>query len=255
MKKFLAFVLAAVMAVVFCACGEPGTDSEEIKKRGKLVVGVTHYEPMNYKVDGEWTGFDTEFARLFAKEKLGIDAEFVEIEWSKRNQLLKENEIDCIWNGMTVEKTLQDDEMDVSDAYAVNSQVLVMNSEVVDNYTNGYDVRNLRFTCEKGSAGQGSVDREGYKNVTLAKTQEQALELVAKGTVDAAIIDSTMADALVGKGKKYPNLAKGFSYSMEYFAVAFRFGSDVTKMFNSFKDEIYDQVLFELAEKYNVTLA
>ena len=43
----------------------PKSDTEYVKKNGKLIVGITDYEPMDYKDEnGEWTGFDAEFARI-----------------------------------------------------------------------------------------------------------------------------------------------------------------------------------------------
>ena len=35
---------------------------EKLEKSGKMVIGYTIYEPMNYMEDGKLTGFDTEFA-------------------------------------------------------------------------------------------------------------------------------------------------------------------------------------------------
>ena len=73
MKKLLALLLILIMSVSLIGC-KRGSDLEEIKKANKIIIGITYYEPMNYKVNGEWTGFDTEFAQLFA-EKLGVDIE------------------------------------------------------------------------------------------------------------------------------------------------------------------------------------
>ena len=58
------------------------SDLAYIQDKGTLVIGITEYAPMNYKENDEWTGFDTEFA-LAVAEKLGVTAEFVEIEWDR----------------------------------------------------------------------------------------------------------------------------------------------------------------------------
>ena len=81
MKKLLALLLILIMSLSLIGC-KRGSDLEEIKKANKIVVGITYYEPVNFKVNGEWTGFDTEFARLFAKE-LGVEIEFKEISWQQ----------------------------------------------------------------------------------------------------------------------------------------------------------------------------
>ena len=78
MKKFITMLLAILlMLTCFTACGaKDDSDMAYVKKNGKLVVGITDYAPMDYKDEnGEWTGFDAEFARLFAGH-LGVDCEF-----------------------------------------------------------------------------------------------------------------------------------------------------------------------------------
>ena len=87
MKKFLALILAGIMCVGVTSCGKGDKEAEkdnqaevteensevaEITEKGKLVVGITDYEPMDYRDDnGEWTGFDAEFAEAVA-EKMGV---------------------------------------------------------------------------------------------------------------------------------------------------------------------------------------
>ena len=93
-------LLAVLMlATCFTACakekGDANSDYDYIKNKGKLIVGITDYAPMDYKDDnGEWTGFDAEFARLFAKE-LGVEVEFFIIaDWSKKFEELSTKNID-----------------------------------------------------------------------------------------------------------------------------------------------------------------
>lgn len=251
MKKFLAAILVLVLMFSFVGC-KKGTDVEEIQKANKIVVGITDYFPVNYKENGEWTGFDSEFARLFAKE-LGVEIEFVEIKWSEKYKMLDDRKIDCIWNAMTI---IPEEQVyySVSEPYMHNGQVLVMKADVVNNYENGYDVRNLRFGAEKNSAGASCIGREGYEKVKHYTTQYGALEAVSSGEVDAIIIDTVMADVMVGKGNKYTDLAKGFDYSPEVCGVAFRKDSDLTPKFNKFLEKIRDKELKELAEKYGMEL-
>ena len=59
-----------MMLALLTGCGSKSakSDAEYVKKNGKLIVGITDYEPMDYKDEnGEWTGFDAEFARMFAR--------------------------------------------------------------------------------------------------------------------------------------------------------------------------------------------
>ena len=64
--------------------------------------GYTVYEPMNYTDEsGTFTGFDTELATAVC-EKLGVEPDFVEINWDTKETELAAKSIDCIWNGLTL---------------------------------------------------------------------------------------------------------------------------------------------------------
>ena len=124
MKKMIALLLAAMMVLSMAACAsktaetaapadtaEPAaaetaaaadSDLAYIQDKGTLVIGITDFEPMDYKdADGSWIGFDADMAKAFA-ESLGVTAEFVEIDWDNKILELDSKTIDCVWNGMTV---------------------------------------------------------------------------------------------------------------------------------------------------------
>ncbi len=253
MKKMLCVVLSVVICFLFCACNERGTDIEEIEKNGKIVVGVMDNKPLTYMENGEWTGFDVEMARLFAEE-LGVEAEFVKVEMAQKYEKLKNFEIDCLWSGVTIDEYYQED-FSVGNPYLYNSQVLIMKADVVKKYENGYDTRDLTFAVRENSASQNSTKRENCDVKFYTETQEEALALVAEGKVDAAIVDSNMADIFVGEGNKYDNLAKGFSYSSECLGVVFRNSSDLLKKFNEFLAENKEDEIWKLSQKYDLTIA
>ena len=259
MKKLFAMLLAVLMmASLLTACGGSDTASDlaTIQKNGKLVVGITDYAPMDYKDEnGEWTGFDAEFARLFADE-LDVDCEFYVIaDWGKKFLELETNQIDAVWNGMTIteEATLN---ASVSDPYVVNAQVLVMKADVVGNYTDTASLADLTVAAENGSAGQAAAEEAGIANIVLTQDQGAALMEVAAGTSDACVIDITMANAMTGEGTSYADLAPGMSLTSEEYGVAFRKESDMTAKFNEFMAKIKaDGALQALADKYSLTLA
>ena len=260
MKKILALILAVMMmASVFAGCGEAASDAEGdlayIENKGKLVVGITSYEPMNYQDEnGEWTGFDTEFARAVG-EKLDLDVEFKEIEWDNKWQELESKKIDCVWNGMTITEEAKVN-ASVTDAYVINAQVLVMKADAVAGYPDAASIADLAVAVENGSAGQSAAEEAGVKNIVLVQDQGAALMEVAAGTSDACVIDITMANAMTGEGTSYADLTSGISLTSEEYGVAFRKDSDLTAKFNEFMDKIAaDGTLQALADKYSLTLA
>lgn len=106
-----------------------GGDVEYIQNKGKLVVGMTEFSPLDYKEDGsnEWIGFDADMAREVAKE-LGVDIEFVVIDWDMKINEVKSKNVDCVWNGMTLTSDVQA-ALSCSAAYCNNAQVVVVPAE------------------------------------------------------------------------------------------------------------------------------
>lgn len=266
MKKYLAIILAIVTALsvlAFAGCNktegnEPGNTATgevaQIKEAGKLVVGITEYPPMNFKDDnGEWTGFDTELTYAFA-EKLGVDVEFVVLaDWGAKFTELNSGSIDCVWNGMTITDEARKN-ASVSDVYLKNSQVAVLPADKAATVDSADDLKDLTFAVEEGSAGQAIAEELGLKTVAV-KDMAMALVETKSGACDGCIIDKTMADATVGKGTSYANLAVAITLSTEEFGVAFRPDSDLTAEFNAFLKDYQESGKFaELAEKYEVAI-
>ena len=258
MKKMLSLILAlAMILTLFTACGaSSGSDLKAIEKAGKIVVGITDYAPMDYKDEnGEWTGFDAEFAEMFAEE-LGVKCEFFVIsDWGKKFLELETKQIDAVWNGMTITEEAKLNSS-VSDAYVINAQVLVMKADVIGNYADAASIMDLAVAVENGSAGQSAAEEAGVKNIILVQDQGAALMEVAAGTSDACVIDITMANAMTGEGTSYADLTSGLALTSEEYGVAFRKESDLTATFNKFMDKIAaDGTLQALADKYSLTLA
>ena len=99
-------------------------DVAAIQQRGKLIVGITDFEPMDYKdANGDWIGFDADMAKIVA-EKLGVEIEFIEIDWDSKIMELDSGNIDVVWNGMTLTDAVME-AMECSTAYCNNAQVVV----------------------------------------------------------------------------------------------------------------------------------
>jgi len=100
------------------------SDVQYIQDKGKLIVGITEFAPMDYlDANGEWIGFDADMAKLVA-EKLGVEVEFQIINWDMKVEELDGKQIDCVWNGMTLTDGVQA-AMECSNAYCENAQVVI----------------------------------------------------------------------------------------------------------------------------------
>ena len=278
MKRFVSAFLAGAMALSLAACGgaaststvassasasgsaaaseSAASDLDYIKEKGKMVIGYTVYEPMNYTdADGNFTGFDTELATAVC-EKLGVEPEFVEINWDTKVVELDAKSIDCIWNGMT----LTDDIMAnaaTTKAYAKNAQVVVVKDGT--DYSSTADLVGKTVVAEAGSAGEAAI--EGDENLAQAdyvskSVQTDCLMEVAAGTADAAVLDLTLANAMIGEGTDYASLKIVDELNAEEYGVAFRKDSDTAAAVDAAFDELKaDGTMQALADKYDLALA
>ena len=256
MKKTIALLTALVMmlTMVCCAFAADQTDAEYVKEKGTLVVGITDFAPMDYKdEDGNWIGFDADMAAAFA-EYLGVEVEFVEIEWDNKVLELNSKSIDCVWNGMTLTDEVMA-AMTCSNAYCNNAQVVIVPADQADKYQTAEDCAELVFAVEAGSAGEAEITALGYE-CTPVQSQASALMEVAAGTCDAAVIDSLMAAAMVGEGTSYENLTYTAALNSEEYGVGFRTDSDLAELLNDFFKAVYeDGSLQACAETYGVQAA
>ena len=278
MKKLISMALAAGMAVSLAACGgaassAPAADSAAsgaastteaaadsdltyIQGKGKMTIGYTVYEPMNYTdAEGNFTGFDTELATAVC-EKLGVEPDFVEINWDTKIVELDAKSIDCIWNGMTLTDEIMANTA-CTKAYAKNAQVVVMKADA--DYTSTADLVGKTVVAEAGSAGESAIqDDESLSQADyISKSvQTDCLMEVAAGTADAAVLDLTLATAMIGDGTDYANLTIKDELNAEEYGVAFRKGSDAAAAVDAAFDELKsDGTMQKLADKYSLSLA
>lgn len=259
MKKILSVVMTALMAgLLLVGCGKNATDWEYIKGKNEMVIGITLYEPMNYYDEsGKLIGFDTEFAEAVS-EITGVPVKFQEIEWDQKEVELKSKAIDCIWNGLTVTEERKEN-MAFSTSYVVNEQVVVINKANADKFTSLADMDNVSVCAESGSAGESAIEADEHlskgKYLGVSAQKDCLLEVKA-GTCDAAVLDMTLAKAVINDDTDYSDLMilDGASLLSEEYAIGFRL-EDVETV-KTVNDAIAQLVangkLAELGEKYGV---
>ncbi|MBQ8227814.1 MAG: transporter substrate-binding domain-containing protein [Clostridia bacterium] len=263
MKKKIALVLAIIVALgailAFAGCNKQedtsNSDLAYVQDKGTLIIGITAYEPMNYKEDGKWTGFDTEFAEAVCAE-LGVKAEFFELsDWETKFLELNSKSVDCIWNGMTITPEALKN-ASVSDPYVKNAQVIVANKDNAAKYSSLEEMKDLKFAVEGESAGHKEIEgKVAADNIVVLANQSDALLEVASGSADACVIDITMANNMTGEGTSYADLTQVCSLNEEEYGIAFRTGSDITAKVNEIMAEMKaNGKLDALAEKYDLTL-
>ena len=254
MKKIIT-LFAVLLLLVGCGTKTDNeetvqSDSEYVKEKGTLVVGITEFAPMDYQEGGEWIGFDADMAKAFA-ESLGVKAEFIVIDWDNKILELDSKSIDCVWNGMTITDEVKN-AMEATNAYAFNAQVVVMKKDKIADYPDVESIKDLQFAVEAGSAGEEVIADLGYNYNSLTAQSDTLLEVKAN-TSDAAVIDLLMAGAMVGEGTDYDDLAFTLPLNSEEYGVGFRKGSDLAALLNDYFKTAYDDgTMLKIAEEYDI---
>ena len=267
-NKVLSLLLAGAMALSLAACSgntdqentptpsgttAAASDLDYIKEKGTLVVGVTDYPPLDSKDEsGEWVGFDADMCRKVA-EALGVECQFVEIEWSNKLMELENKSIDVIWNGMTLTEEVQNGS-NPTWGYLNNGQVLVLNQESAAKYRAGeLTLQDLTPALESGSSGEKAALAAGL-TYTAVTSQTDALMEVAAGTSDSCIIDKLLAAVTTGEGTDYADLEAVEQIATELDVAACRKGSDLTDFINEQLTALYDDgTILQLAKQYNMS--
>lgn len=266
-KKILALITAITMATCMSACAGSNTsgndntgnvssedivsDVEYIKDKGTLIVGITDFAPMDYKDDnGNWIGFDADMATKVA-QSLGVEVQFVEIDWDNKILELENKSIDVVWNGMTLTSEVTN-AMECTNAYLNNAQVVVVSKDKADQCKTLDDVSGFSFAVESGSAGEQAAIDNGFEYTSLTSQADAVME-VAAGTSDACIIDLLMAGAMVGEGTSYENLTYTVELTTEEYGIGCRKGSDLAAYINEQLKTYYaDGSMETVAKQYGV---
>ena len=249
MKKMIAILLAVLlMAACLVGCGG---------KKDSVVVGYTLYAPMNYlDDDGKLIGYDTDLA-LAVFEELGYEVIFQEIDWDSKYTDLNSGTIDCVWNGFTcntadTDGILRADKVDFSYNYMENRQVIVAKADA--GIATAADLAGKVAAVESGSAGESYAETFQDVNIKGFMKQTDCLFEVNAGTADFAVLDAQLAKSYAGQGD-YANIiiVDGLSSDVEYYAIGFKKGSDLTAKVNGALEKLgADGTIAKLAEKYGV---
>jgi len=209
-KKLLALLLAAALVLSLAACSsgpaeEPaGEDAEgngegtayNTVVPGKFTVGFDqNFPPMGLVGDdGQFTGFDLDLAAEVA-DRLGLELVLQPIAWDAKDMELSTKNIDCVWNGFTING--REDKYTWTAPYMANNQVFVVRGDS--------DIRTLADLAGKqvvvqldSSADEALADSpdlvETFGEYLTAADYESALMDLEAGAVDAVAMDEIVAN-------------------------------------------------------------
>lgn len=264
-KKLLAIAACAAAAALSCAmlAGCSGSSSSDTKAATDssssdftLVVGFDQsYPPYGFiGDDGKATGFDLDLAQAVA-EKNGWKVELQPIDWDAKDALLAQGNINCIWNGFTMEG--REDGYTFSDAYMLNEQVVVVKSGSsisdfagLSGKTVMTQVDSAALDVLEGDQAAVAATFAGGAPQTIADYNNAFMQLDS-GLIDAVACDLSIAQYQIAQNPgKYTQLSEPLS--SEHYAVGFKKGETelAAKVTASLKELDADGTVKQLCEKY-----
>ena len=239
------------------------TDYDKILERGYFVCGVTIFDPMNYvDINGEWTGFDTDFARAVAKE-FGVDVRFQEIDWQQKYNLLNAGDIDCIWNGFGYSDVADYNGVsrlelvDFTTPYLIcDGFSVVVLKDRASEFKSVADFIDKMAACAVGTAAPEIANTlngtANFDKTLLRDSQSDALFEVMQGYADFAVVDTSFAKGECEWGKFVSlTVLDDYRYFTDVYAVGCRKGSDLADKINEvMKTLLSNGVLRDIAMEY-----
>ncbi|KRN29353.1 glutamine ABC transporter, substrate binding protein [Lactobacillus selangorensis] len=262
MRRAVKIILALLLVTALSGCARVSQKQDSwstIKQRKTVVIGMDDsFVPMGFRQkNGKLAGYDIDLARAVFK-RYGIKVDFQTIDWSMKETELKNQTIDLIWNGYTVNHE-RAKKVAFSDTYLQNHQVLVSDKKAHIDSVN--DMKGKTLGVQTSSSGLTSLDAQPQllKDKIAKKTpvlydnfNEAFLDLQA-GRIQGLLIDSVYAKyylAHLKNGDRYRVTATPFQ--PEDFAVGMR-KSDKTlqkKINQAFAALYRDGTMRRISEKW-----
>ncbi|MDZ5471703.1 ABC transporter substrate-binding protein [Bacillus sp. 31A1R] len=208
MKRMLILVMAALV-LVLAACGSKEASNSEGSKEagekadlqlvneGKLTFAMSGvYPPLNFKKDGQLTGFDVEIGAEIAK-RIGLESNPVTNPWETIIQGLKAKKYDAIIGSMTATEE-RDKQVDFTNPYYLSgAQIFVAegNTDILSKEDlKGKTIGVIQASTWKDMAEGLSDKVKGYP------LDVNALQDLALGRIDAVITDKIVGVSAKNEG-------------------------------------------------------
>ena len=208
--------------------------------------------------DSTLIGFDIELAQAVGKD-LGVEVEFVQINWDTKENELESKNVDLLWNGMTITPE-REAAWEISEPYMLNEQVAIIRKADASKFDSlDKMLASKKWTAETGSAGAELINDLGATLIGVTAQINVLTELNA-GTADIGVMDSVMAGYYINEtGSEYADSLMiapvRIALEDEYYGIAAR-KDEVALMdkINTSLAKLYaDGTVGKIAETYGLT--
>lgn len=252
-KKLVAIILIAVLMIGTAACSFNGSKSVGTNVEGVLTVGFDqNFPPMGFVGDdGKFTGFDIDLATETAK-RLDVELKLQPISWDAKDMELEAKNIDCIWNGFTING--REDKYTWTKPYMSNNQVFVVKAD--SGIKTFADLTGKIVVVQSDSSAEAALSDKldlvkTFGEYMTAADYNTALMDLESGAVDAVAMDDTVASYQIEKrGDSFVVLEE--SLAAEDYGVGFLLGNATLrdKVQSTLEDMAADGKLAEISNKW-----
>lgn len=253
MKKYLALLLAAIMALSLAACASTSKTEETASAKLTMATEAT-FPPYEYYDGDAIVGIDVEVAQAIA-EKLGMKLEVTDIAFDSIIPGIQTGKYDMGMAGMTVTDERKE-QVNFSDSYATGVQVVIVKDDspitsVDDLFADG---ASTVVGTQAGTTGfiyaTSDIEDVGLGTVKSFGKTTDAVEALKNGQVDCVILDNEPAKALVAANEGLHILDT--EYAVEDYAIAIaKENTDLLEKVNKALSELTaDGTLQSIVDKY-----
>lgn len=253
-KRMLAIMMSALMAAGICSGVTVYADADS----KTLTVGFdAEYPPFGYMDEsGEYVGFDLDVAQKVC-DNLGWELVKKPINWDSKDMELNSGNIDCIWNGFTING--REDDYTWSDPYLNNEQVMVVAADSKIEKLDNLAGKNV--VVQAASAALDALNSDDNKDLTASfgsltenPDYNTAFMNLDSGAADAIAVDIGVAKYQLSQREEGKYVILDEPIQSEQYGIGFKKGND------ELKDTVWAEVLKlydagevdKLAEKYEV---
>ena len=221
-KKIIALVLTLVLAAAcLTACGgAKGATLKDVQKAGKLTVATSPDFPPFESLEGDSVvGIEPDIMKLIC-EKLGVEAEFVQMDFDSVLIGIQAAKYDCAMSGITVNPDREKNMLFTAPYYNAAQVIVVKEGSAIAGKA---DLEGKVVSVQTGTTAESGCQDEGIAVQAFAANADAKAALTT-GKVDAWVVDNLTAIQMVEEGDGLVILEE--KMTEEPYAFAFAFGSE-----------------------------
>ena len=207
MKKLLLLITAMVAAITLTACSGAKTTKtkmDEIKEKGKIVLGVSpDYPPYEFTTtengQKKVVGADIYLAQEIAK-KLGVEVEIQEMAFDSLIAAVNANKVDMVISGVNPTEERKK-AVDFSDIYYTGKGIFVVNKDSVE-IKSVADLKGKKVGVQKGSTYETYAKEQlkiEDKNLQSLTDVPSLLQDLKNKKIDVVLIPDDVAKIAINK--------------------------------------------------------